>query len=170
MSILKEPCFWEETAAIEFVESIVWPDGPVCPHCGEADSIGKLKGNSTRLGTCKCYHCNLPFTVKIGTFLEASRLPIHVWLQSIYFLAQSDFKLPARELEKAVGISGKTARSITHRVQKALEHSARGRPAAKARSFQPRFKGTSNVPRNIHANLQSARPRLHEAFSLFEQR
>lgn len=170
MSILKEDYFWDEAAALEFVESIIWPDGPVCPHCGEAESIGKLKGASTRLGTCKCYHCNLPFTVKIGTFFEASRLPMHIWLQSIYFLAQSDFKMPASQLEKAVGISGKTARNITHRIQKALKYSSHGRPPVEARPPRSGFKGNTYVPRKFNANLQSVRPRLHEAFSLFEQR
>ena len=77
MSLLSLAFFRNEEAAYEFVESKVWPRGPVCPHCQESSNIRKLNGSSTRIGTYKCYGCLKPFTVKIGTVFEASRLPLH---------------------------------------------------------------------------------------------
>lgn len=131
MSILEEKYFWNEAAAYEFVEAQMWPKGPVCPHCGTCDNIRKLNGATTRIGTYKCYHCHRPFTVKIGTIFEASRLPMHVWLQSIYLIAQSDSLMPVRELEQALGISTKTAKVIAHRLHKAMLVSQPRKPGTK---------------------------------------
>lgn len=72
MSILSQPHFHNEEAAYEFVEARVWPQGPVCPHCGARDRISKMGGKSTRIGAYKCYHCRKPFTVKVGTIFEES--------------------------------------------------------------------------------------------------
>ena len=83
MSALNKPFLHNEIKAYEFVEAIVWPDGPVCPHCGGVDKIGKLGGKSTRIGVYKCYQCRKPFTVKIGTIFESSHIPLRFWLQAI---------------------------------------------------------------------------------------
>ena len=49
-SILSQPYFHSEEAAYEFVEARLWPNGPVCPKCGEIGRAGKLGGASTRIG------------------------------------------------------------------------------------------------------------------------
>ena len=67
MSALSAPHFHNEKAAYAYVEARVWPEGPVCPHCGGYERIGKLSGQSTRIGVHKCYQCRKPFTVKVGT-------------------------------------------------------------------------------------------------------
>jgi len=69
-SILETRAFQDEAAAYAWVETRVWPDGPICPHCGGTDRIGKLKGKSTRPGVYKCYQCRQPFTVKVGTVFD----------------------------------------------------------------------------------------------------
>ena len=71
-SHISEQYFHNEVAAYKFVESKIWPNGPVCPHCGGFERISPMKGKSTRIGTYKCYQCRKPFTVKIGTIFEAS--------------------------------------------------------------------------------------------------
>jgi hypothetical protein len=57
--------FNDEAAAFAFVESNLWPDGPVCPHCGNADRarIRKLEGKVTRLGLYNCNECKGQFGV-----------------------------------------------------------------------------------------------------------
>lgn len=120
MSSLKETYFRDEAAAYEFVESFIWPDGPVCPHCHNSGKIKKLEGASTRIGTYKCYHCRRPFTVKIGTVFEASRLPMHVWLQSIFLISQFDGLVEKNEFAQALGVSPKTASEIACRLYKAM--------------------------------------------------
>lgn len=51
MSILSAPCFHNGEAAHTFVEARIWPNGPVCAHCGCYERIGKMGGMSTRVGT-----------------------------------------------------------------------------------------------------------------------
>ena len=53
-SVLSDKHFHDEAAAYRFVEARVWPDGPICPHCGGFERISKMGGKSTRIGTYKC--------------------------------------------------------------------------------------------------------------------
>lgn len=71
-SILSASHFYNEEAAYEYVEARLWPNGPVCPHCGGIERNRKMIGKSTRIGVYKCYDCRKPFTVKIRTIFEAS--------------------------------------------------------------------------------------------------
>lgn len=145
MSILKEDIFKNEAAAWAFVEARVWPNGPVCPRCRRSGNVTKLRGASTRQGTYKCYDCSHPFTVKMDTVLEASRLPMHVWLQAIYLIAQSDSPMPSKELQSALGISQKTAKVIAYRLRKAM-HSFDSHPAPARCGASPRTAGDRNLP------------------------
>ncbi len=88
-SVLSAPHFHDEEAAYAFLEARVWPNGPVCPHCGGVERISKMQGKSTRIGAYKCYQCRKPFTVKVGTVFEASHVPLHIWLQAIALLTAS---------------------------------------------------------------------------------
>ena len=54
-SIISASHFHDEQATYAFVESRVWPNGPMCPHCGSKERIGKMNGKSTRIGLYKCY-------------------------------------------------------------------------------------------------------------------
>ena len=63
-SIIEAKALQSEAAAYAWVEARVWPQGPVCPHCGGFDRIGKMAGKATRIGLYKCYQCRKQFTVK----------------------------------------------------------------------------------------------------------
>ena len=88
-SILSAKVLQSEAAAIAWVEARVWPEGPVCPHCGGVDRIGKMRGKATRIGLYKCYQCRKQFTVKVGTVFEDSHVPMNLWLQAMYLLCSS---------------------------------------------------------------------------------
>ncbi|MCZ6495516.1 MAG: IS1595 family transposase [Alphaproteobacteria bacterium] len=122
MSILSEQYFHNEEAAYEFVEARVWPDGPVCPHCGTGeDRVGKLKGKSTRIGTYKCYGCRKPFTVKVGTIFESSHVKLHIWLQAMFLICSSKKGISANQLHRTLGVTLKTAWFMGHRIREALK-------------------------------------------------
>lgn len=122
MSILSQPCFYDEAAAYTKVESIVWPDGPVCPHCGNADAsrIYALNGSSHRIGLRKCAECRKQFTVKVGTIFESSHVPLHKWLQAIHLLASSKKGISANQLHRTLEVSLKTAWFMGHRIREAM--------------------------------------------------
>jgi transposase-like protein len=120
MSVLSAKHFHDEKAAYTFVEARVWPKGPHCPHCGGVERIGRLKGNSTRLGVYKCYQCRKPFTVKVGTVFEYSHIPLHIWLQGIALMSSSKKGISSNQLHRVLGITLKAAWFLSHRVREAM--------------------------------------------------
>lgn len=124
MSILSKPYFHNEEAAYEFIESKLWPGGPVCPHCQEHKRVGKMGGKATRIGLYKCYACRKQFTVKIGTIFESSHVKMHVWLQAIYLIASSKKGVSANQLHRALGVTLKTAWFMGHRIREAMKNTS----------------------------------------------
>ena len=112
--------FHNEEAAYEYVEARVWPKGPVCPHCGCVERIGKMGGKSTRIGAYKCYNCRKPFTVKIGTIFESSHIPLRLWLQAIFLIASSKKGISSNQLHRTLGITLKSAWFMSHRIREAM--------------------------------------------------
>jgi hypothetical protein len=90
-SALNVPHLWNEEAGIAYVEVRLWPDGPICPHCGTVNEATRLKGKTTRPGPWKCRakECRKPSTVRMGTIFESSHVPMHIWLQAIYLMCSS---------------------------------------------------------------------------------
>jgi transposase-like protein len=127
-SVLQAPQFHDEAAAYSYVESILWSDGPVCPHCGNCDSkkIGKLTGKTTRIGLRKCYECRKPFTVKMGTIFEDSHAPLRYWLQAIYLMCSSKKGISTRQLQRTLGVGMKTAWHMGHRIRFAMAPASAG--------------------------------------------
>ncbi len=119
-SALSAKHFHDEEAAYAYVEARIWPDGPVCPHCGGVEKLGKLKGKSTRVGTYKCYQCRKPFTVKVGTIFEASHVAMHLWLQAMYLIAGSKKGISSNQLHRTLGVTLKTAWFMSHRIREAM--------------------------------------------------
>jgi transposase-like protein len=120
-AVLDEKHFHDEAAAYRWVEDRLWPDGPICPHCGGFERISKMKGKSTRLGTYKCYQCRKPFTVKIGTIFESSHVPLRHWLQAIFLMASSKKGISANQLSRTLGCTLKTGWFIGHRIREAMK-------------------------------------------------
>lgn len=121
-SVLNAPQFQNEEAAFEYVEKRLWPEGPVCPFCGNCDQekIGILKGKTTRPGLRKCYACRRPFTVRIGTIFESSHLALHLWLQVIHLMCASKKGVSTRQIQRMLDCSMKTAWFLTHRIREAM--------------------------------------------------
>jgi len=120
MSILSQPHFHNEEAAYKFVESRIWPKGPVCPHCGGVERNRKMQGASTRIGAYKCYDCRKPFTVKIGTIFESSHIKLNLWLQAIFLIASSKKGISSNQLHRTLGITVKSAWFMSHRIREAM--------------------------------------------------
>ncbi len=120
-SILSAPHFHNEEAAYEFVESRIWPHGPVCPHCGGVERNKLMGGKSTRIGLYKCYDCRKPFSVKMGTIFESSHIPLRLWLQAIFLIASSKKGISSNQLHRTLGITLKSAWFLSHRIREAMK-------------------------------------------------
>lgn len=121
-SVLNAPHFQTEEAAFAYVEAALWPNGPVCPHCGEKDKVGRLAGKTTRAGLHKCYAqgCRKPFTVRVGTIFESSHLALHLWLQVIHLMCASKKGISTRQIQRMLNCSMKTAWFLGHRIRAAM--------------------------------------------------
>lgn len=120
---LTNPIFHDEEAARAHFEAIRWPNGPHCPHCGNADSsrITKLQGKSTRPGVHKCKECEKPFTATIGTVYERSHIPLHKWLLATHILCSSKKGVSAHQLWRMLGFgSYRTAWFMAHRIREGM--------------------------------------------------
>jgi transposase-like protein len=127
-SALHAPHLRSEEAAIAYVESWFWPDGPVCPHCGAIGEATKLKGKTTRVGLWKCRACRKPFTVRMRTIFESSHVPLHIWLQAIYLICSSKKGISTRQIQRTLGGSMKTAWFLMHRIRHAMGDSSGSGP------------------------------------------
>jgi transposase-like protein len=121
--VLSAPHFHNEEAAFTYVEAHLWPEGPVCPHCGnvEQKSIGRLNGKSSRPGLRKCYACRKTFTVRVGSIFEDSHFPLHLWLQAIQLITASKKGISTRQIQRAFNCSMKTAWFLTHRIREIMK-------------------------------------------------
>jgi len=124
-SVFDAPQFKTEEGAFTYVEHRLWPNGPVCPHCGNCDEkrIRKMQGKTTRLGLRKCNECRKPFTVRMGTIFESSHLPLHLWLQVIHLMCASKKGISTRQIQRMLQCSMKTAWFLTQRIREAMRDS-----------------------------------------------
>ena len=132
-AILSKPHFCNEEAAFAYVEAAMWPNGPTCPHCGNADAgrIGALTVRSKpsrkspegalRHGLRKCYECRKEFTVRHGTIFEETHFPLHLWLQAIHLLSSGKKGLSTRHFQRLFNCSMKTAWFLTHRIREIMD-------------------------------------------------
>jgi len=123
MSVLNRPEFQTEEAAFAYVESKLWADGAVCPHCGGVDRITKVKANAEkriRMGLYRCGQCKGQFTVKVGTVFEHARMPLHKMLQAVYLMTSSKKGVSAHQLHRMLEITYKSAWFLAHRVREAM--------------------------------------------------
>ncbi|MGH8321915.1 MAG: IS1595 family transposase [Gammaproteobacteria bacterium] len=120
-SNLEAPYFTSPEAARKHLERQVWPDGPVCPHCGALGDHYKLEGKTTRPGLYKCKDCREPFTVTVGTIFERSKVPLNKWLLAVYLLCSSKKGISSHQIHRTLGVTYKTAWFMTHRIREAMK-------------------------------------------------
>jgi transposase-like protein len=121
--ILTKSHFHSEEAAFAYVEAHLWPEGPVCPHCGncDGDRIGRLTGKTSRPGLRKCYACRKTYTVRIGSIFEDSHFPLHLWLQAIQLICGSKKGVSTRQIQRTFNCSMKTAWFLMHRIREIMK-------------------------------------------------
>jgi transposase-like protein len=118
MDIFSAPHFRDDEAARKFLESILWPDGPVCPHCGVIGRAYETK----RAGVYRCAEkeCHKDFTVTMKTVMERSHIALHKWLLAFHLMASSKKGVSAHQLHRTLGITYRSAWFMTHRIREAM--------------------------------------------------
>lgn len=106
--------FPDQESARLYFEAARWPDGAVCPACGEAKRIGTRKG-----GFYRCNACLSDFTIRTGTIFERSKVPLHKWIYAMYLLVTSRKGISSLQLHSQIGVTQKTAWFMLQRLREA---------------------------------------------------
>lgn len=119
---LSHPRFHDADAAREWLEAQRWPNGPICPHCGNANrgKITSLKGKAHRPGLYQCGECREQFTVTVGSVMHRSKLPLTKWVAAIHLMASSKKGMSAHQLHRMLGITYQSAWFMFHRLREAM--------------------------------------------------
>ena len=120
MSDFSNPIFHDADKAREWLETRLWPEGPICPKCGVIDQATLMKGKTTRPGLYQCNACREPFTVTVGTLYERSKVPLNKWLAATHLMMASKKGMSALEIGRLLGLSKKTAWFVCHRIRESL--------------------------------------------------
>ncbi len=121
MCDLTNPTFTDEDKAREFLEASRWPDGPVCPFCGQLDTVRPVDGPSMGKGWYYCSECQDKFTVRVGTLYERSHIPLHKWLLASHLMVASKKGMSAKQLSRMLGITYKSAWFMCHRIREGMK-------------------------------------------------
>jgi transposase-like protein len=117
--------FSTEQAAREYFERIRWPNGPVCPHCGNTEKNYARTPNKAagiREGMYTCKECRDTFTVTVGTVMERSHIKLHKWLIAFYMMCASKTQISAAQLQRQLEIgSYRSALFLCARIRFALK-------------------------------------------------
>lgn len=141
-----------EASARVFVESIIWPNGPVCPHC-KASDVYRMTPKATskapgRTGLLRCRSCKHQFTVTVGTIFESSHVPLHKWLMAIHFMTASKKGISSHQLHRMLSVTYKAAWFMSHRIRQEM----------KSGNFQGKFGGKVEVDETYVGGKQENRP------------
>ncbi len=120
MCDLTNPAFTDESKAREFLEASRWPDGAICPHCSETKTVNPLGGKSMGPGWFFCNACREKFTVRTGTVMERSHIPLHKWLMATHLIVASKKGISAMQVSRMLGVTYKTAWFMCHRIREAM--------------------------------------------------
>ena len=109
--------FPTERDAEKWFEARFWADGVTCPHCKSQN----IQSRPTRKPQpYRCRDCRKDFSVKTGTLLHNSRLPLQTWLYALYLMSRPK-GIPSTQLARDLGITQKTAWYLGHRIRQACE-------------------------------------------------
>ena len=106
--------FPNEEAAVAYFESNRWGDEPHCGHCGSTN-IAAVKNQKPM--PYRCRNCRKHFSVRTGTVLAESRLPLHKWLMAIYMMTTARKGIPSTQMARELGVTQKTAWFLCQRIR-----------------------------------------------------
>src|SRR6202045_3052735 len=116
--IYSAPHFRDDEAARKFLEGLLWPEGPVCPHCGVLGHAYETK----RAGVYRCAEkeCRKDFTVTMKTVMERSHIALHKWLIAFHLMTSSKKGVSAHQLHRTLDITYRSAWFMEHRIREAM--------------------------------------------------
>jgi transposase-like protein len=169
MRSITDPVFHDEEKARVFLENQRWPNGAICPICNSGERVTALGGSSMGPGW---YHCNAceqaKFTVRTGSIMERSHVPLAKWAMAFRLFAASKKGVSAKQMQRMLGVSYRTAWFIGHRIREAMKGDAGDAPIGgegKVVESDETFIGGKK--KNVHRGKPE--PKKHPVHALVER-
>lgn len=105
----------DEESCRTLLEQLRWPNGIACTKCGSI-RVSRVTGRDT----FRCLDCAMHFSVRAGTVLQDSKLPLSKWLLATYMVAEAKKGISSNQLSRMLGVTYKTAWFVTHRIRGAM--------------------------------------------------
>ncbi len=113
--------FPDEKSALEWFESIRWPEG--VRDCGRCGSTNTHETPNAKPMPYRCSDCRSYFSVRTGSVMESSRLPLRKWAFAVYLYVTDPKDVSSTKLHRDLNVTQKTARFMMHRLREAWNQS-----------------------------------------------
>ena len=165
----RSPMFHDEDKARAYFEAQRWPNGPVCPHCGEAGHVRRLEGEAHRTGLLQCNSCAGQFSVTLGTVMESSHIPLTKWALAFHKMAASKKGISAKQMQRELALgSYRTAWFLTMRIREAMRIDSKGDLiGGKGKTVESDETFVGGKAKNAHKNKPI--PKKHAVHALVER-
>ena len=115
-----ESTFKDEASAMEYIISVRWPNGLYCPKC-QNDKL--WRNDSGRVLECSaCGHRLRPL---VGTIFQDTRIPVLVWLRTIWHIMSQKYGANATGLSRSLNLAFTTTWNILHKLRRTMVRAGR---------------------------------------------
>jgi transposase-like protein len=166
---ITDPIFSDEELARAHLERSRWPDGVTCPFCGSVDAIRPLKGDSMGPGWYHCNACRDKFTVRVGSVMERSHIPLTKWALAFHLMCASKKGVSAKQMQRMLGFTSyKSAWFMCHRIREAMKPDANAGPlGGKGKVLESDETFVGGKAKNAHKNKPI--PKKHAVHAFVER-
>ena len=112
--------FPNEKSARKWFENVRWSEGRFCAHCGGLSTYKVATGKPLRY---RCRDCRRYFSVRTGTVMQSSKLPLRTWAFGVYLMSTSLKGVSSMKLHRDLGITQKTAWMMAHKIREGWKNS-----------------------------------------------
>jgi transposase-like protein len=155
----------DDDAARTHLESVLWPQGPFCPHCGSFAAT-KLEGKAHRKGLYQCNDCRDQYSVTVGTVFERSKIPLHKWVLAAHMMESGKKGKSAKELQRQLGVTYKTAWFMAMRLREASRELDATPLGGEGKALEADETFVGGRKKNVHRGKPA--PRKHAVHALVE--
>src|SRR6202035_4324574 len=141
--------FSDPDTSLSFVANLRWPNGAICPRCGEAEPLFLA---TRRLW--KCRGCKKQFSAKVGTIFEDSPIALEKWLPALWLVVNCKNGISSYEIARALRVTQKSAWFMAHRLRYALTEGGFGLLSGEVEADETFIGGKA---RNMHVAQRKRR-------------
>lgn len=148
--------FPDNDACLEYLKERFFPDGHECPKCGKASKFHRIKGRSAY----SCQFCGNHVYPTAGTIFHKTTVSLQLWFYAIYLLSSTRCGISAKQLEREIGVTYKTAHRMFKQIRTLLSDEDDGPLSGEVEVDETWHGGKPRA--HVNQNQSEAVKRVHE--------